>query len=195
MTELHSQVEETLRQGFKYFNRFMLASWRLGLGPLINWSPAVGGRIMVITHTGRKTGMRRQTPLNYTEIDGDIYCVAGYGQFSDWYRNLLANPRVEIWLPNAWWTGVAEDVTGEADHLEKVRQVLIASGFAAYAAGINPRSLSDDELAVKVESYRLIRIRRGEARTGSGGPGELAWVWPVATMILFPMLFFRRNRK
>ena len=28
------RVEEQLRQGFKYFNRFMLLMWRLGLGSI-----------------------------------------------------------------------------------------------------------------------------------------------------------------
>ena len=66
------QFEEKLRQGFKYLNKFMLLLWRLGLGNLLNAWPDVGGRIMVITHTGRKTGLKRQTPVNYTIIDGEV---------------------------------------------------------------------------------------------------------------------------
>ena len=44
--------------------------------------------------------------------------------------------------------------------------------------------LSDEELAALAEGYRLIHIRRTEARTGPDGPGELAWVWPVMVMML-----------
>ena len=83
MTTIDSRSEQDLRQGFKYFNRFMLLMWRLGLGRWINLWPEVGGRIMVITHTGRKTGMRRRTPVNYTIANGDIYCTAGFGGVSD----------------------------------------------------------------------------------------------------------------
>jgi deazaflavin-dependent oxidoreductase (nitroreductase family) len=186
--------EEILRIGFKYFNRFMLLLWRLGLGKILNWWPEVGGRIMVLTHTGRKTGRRLRTPVNYAEIDGDIYCTAGFGLISDWYRNLKANPGVEVWLPDEWWEGQAEDMTGCDEHLRILRQVLIASGFAAYAAGLDPRRMSDEALETAAKDYRLVRIHRTAERTGPGGPGELDWIWPVATFLLLPLVFKRRRR-
>jgi len=188
------RIEEGLRQGFKYFNRFMLLMWRLGLGPWVNFWPDVGGRIMVITHTGRKTGMRRRTPVNYTVVDGEIYCTAGFGTISDWYRNIMANPQVEVWLPDGWWAGVAEDITDSEERTALLRQVLIASGFAAPAAGVYPKRMTDQELEAETANYRLIHIHRTEARTGAGGPGDLAWVWPLAAMSMLPLLW-RRARK
>ena len=91
---------------------------------------------MVITHTGRKSGLRRRTPVNYAIINGDIYCAAGFGAVADWYRNLLADPHVEVWLPDGWWAGSqrCDDLPAE-QRLPVLRQVLINSGFAAYAAG------------------------------------------------------------
>jgi deazaflavin-dependent oxidoreductase (nitroreductase family) len=193
--ETKQRSMETLRQGFKQFNRFMLLMWKLGLGKWLNIWPEGFGRILVITHTGRKTGVRRQTPVNYFESDGDIYCTAGFGQVSDWYRNILKHPEVEVWLPEGWWCGVAEDVSASPERLPLLRQVLIASGFAALAAGINPHTISEDELAASTQEYRLVRIRRTAARTGPGGPGELAWVWPLATWILLPLALRRRRRR
>lgn len=195
MTNLTKDTEEKLRRMFKSFNPLMLDMWRLGLGSLINAWPEVGGRIMVITHTGRKSGLRRQTPVNYALIDGEVYCTAGFGAISDWYRNMQADPRVEVWLPDGWWEGEARDVTEEAGYLEKLRQVLIASGFAARLAGINPQALSEAELAQATQGYRLVHIRRTAPRTDPGGPGELAWVWPVATFILLPLAFRKRRRR
>lgn len=94
MTDTGLRIEESLRQGFKYFNRFMMLLWRLGLGSWINAWPEVGGRIMVITHIGRKTGIRRHTPVNYTIADGEVYCTAALGSISDWYRNIMLNVRL-----------------------------------------------------------------------------------------------------
>ena len=185
---------ETLRQGFKYFNRFMLLMWRLGLGPMLNWWPKVGGQILVIHHTGRKSGLPRRTPVNYAIVDGDIYCTAGYGRASDWYRNIQANPNVEVWLPDGWWSGTALDVGDDPRRLYLLRQVLIGSGFAAFAAGINPYQISDEALEAATHDYCLLRIQRSAARTGPGGPGDLAWVWPVATMILLPLALCRRKK-
>jgi deazaflavin-dependent oxidoreductase (nitroreductase family) len=183
------------RRGFKRFNPFVVWLWRLGLGSWVNAWPQVGGRIRVLTHTGRKTGTRRRTPVNYTLSNGDVYCVAGFGPVTDWYRNVRAQPRVEVWLPEGWWAGEAEEVADPGARLTLLRQVLIASGFAAYAAGLDPVGMADDELAAATQSYRLLRIRRNEARTGPGGPGDLAWVWPAATMGLIGAWLLRRSMR
>jgi deazaflavin-dependent oxidoreductase (nitroreductase family) len=149
---------------------------------------------MVITHTGRKTGLKRHTPVNYTIVDGEVYCTAAMGSISDWYRNIMANPEVEVWLPNGWWAGVAEEVTDAGIRMPLLRQVLVDSGFAARAAGIDPATLTNEELDTMTSDYCLIHIRRTEARTGPAGPGDLSWVWPLATMILLPLVLFRRKR-
>jgi deazaflavin-dependent oxidoreductase (nitroreductase family) len=194
MTVTTPHTQDQLRQGFKQFNRFMLGLWRLGLGPWVNLWPEVGGRIMVIRHTGRKTGIVRYTPVNYTIADGEIYCTAGFGSVSDWYRNILAHPEVEVWLPDGWWAGLAQDVSETSTRIPLLRQVLIASGFAARAAGLDPISMTNEQLEATTADYRLVRIQRTEARTGPGGPGDLAWVWPLATMILLPLILLRRRR-
>lgn len=193
MSAISSQTEARLRQAFKRFNRFMLLIWRLGLGRWVNVWPAVGGRIMVINHTGRKTGQPRHTPVNYAEVGGELYCTAGFGAASDWYRNILANPVVDVWLADGWWTGTATDVSDSPQRLPLLRQVLIGSGLVAPALGIDPARLSDQELAAVTESYRLIHIRREAARTGPGGPADLAWVWPLSTGLLFILLLRRRR--
>jgi deazaflavin-dependent oxidoreductase (nitroreductase family) len=187
---------EQLRQGFrKYLNPFMLGMWRLGLGAWFNAWPEVSGRVMVITHTGRKTGRPRRTPVNFAMVDDELYCLAAFGGVSDWYRNMLANPHVEVWLPDGWWVGAAEDVSDCKERLPLVRQVMIGSGFAARVAGLNPYTMSDEDLEKATATYRLVHIRRTQARTGPGGPGDLAWVWPVAAMVLLPLAIFRRGRR
>ena len=186
------RLEEQLRQGFKYFNRFMLLMWRLGLGSMLNRGPSLAGRYMVITHIGRKSGMKRRTPVNYALVDDEIYCTAGFGSGSDWYRNLIANPQVEVWLPDGWWAGIAEEVTHPEARLPLLREVLIGSGFAALAAGVDPGKMADEELDAATKEYRLIRIRRVAARTGKDGPGDLAWVWPLLVMVLLPAILLQR---
>ena len=195
MTSTSQPLQERLRQFFKYLNRLMLLMWRLGFGSYMN-RPELSGRIMVLSHTGRKTGLRRQTPVNFAIVDGEVYCAAGFGGISDWYRNLLADPRVEVWLPEGWWAGTAEEISNSPQRIDIIRQVMIASGFAARLAGIDPLRMSADELAEVSASYPLIHIRRAEARTGPGGPGDLAWVWPWTTAILVILLLFRpRSRR
>jgi deazaflavin-dependent oxidoreductase (nitroreductase family) len=190
--ELTQVSEERLRRIFKSFNRFMLLLWRLGLGSWGNGTE-FGGSIMVIKHTGRKTGLTRYTPVNYAVVDGDIYCTAGFGSVCDWYSNLMAIPQVEIWLPDGRWAGVADDVSDSKDRGALLRQVIIASGFAGPLFGADPKKLTDADFEKLMDNYRLIRIQRKGAVTGPGGPGDLAWVWPLSTFILL-LLWFRRRR-
>lgn len=194
MSEMDLETAERLRQLFKRFNHFMLLIWRLGLGSWLNAWPSIGGRIMVITHTGRKTGRKRCTPVNYNVVGGEIYCTAGFGANSDWYRNVMADPRIELWLPGGWWNATVEDASDNADRLELMRQVLIGSGVVAPLFGLDPKKLSDAELDEATATYRLLRVRLNEARTGPGGPGDLAWIWPLATVVLLPLALWRRRR-
>lgn len=187
--------EEALRQSFKSLNQFMLLLWRLGLGPWLSLWPDVGGRYMVLTHRGRKSGKRHQTPVNYAVVDNEVYCAAGFGRISDWYRNIKANPQIEVWLQDGWWAGEAEEITAPDLRLPLLRAVIISSGFAGPLFGVDVRQLDDKQLAEAIKDYRLIHIRRMQACTGAGGPGELAWVWPLATFLLLPLAFRRKRRK
>lgn len=187
MSTLSPQTEAELREVFKRFNKFVLILWRLGIGPLMGVYPDVTGRFMVIVHTGRKTGKQRRTPVNYAEVDGEIYCTAGFGSGSHWYQNILADPNVEIWYGDDRWAAVAEDVSEHPERLRLMREVLKGSGMVAPLVGVDPRSLSDDELAQATAKYRLLHMRRVEARTGAGGPGDLVWVWPVLATLILPL--------
>ena len=59
--------------------------------------------LLLLTHTGAKTGKRRTNPLAYFR-DGDRYIVVaskgGAPTNPDWYYNLLANPRATIEIGN-----------------------------------------------------------------------------------------------
>ena len=190
----HLRYADGLRRAFRLLNRrFMVPMWRLGLGGMLNSWPTVGGRLMVLVHRGRRSGREYRTPLNYAIVDGQVYCLAGFGGGSDWYRNVLAAPRVEVWLPDGWWEAEAVDVSDEPERLALMRAVLIGSGFAAYVAGIDPRRWSDARLDEKTLPYRLLRLERTVARTGAGGPGDLAWVWPTAALLLLAALKRRRR--
>ena len=173
----------SLRRYFREFNKLMVWMWRLGLGRWSSVWPSVAGRIFVVEHCGRRSGNRYLTPLNYTSVDDSVYCLAAFGDKTDWYRNVQAGGRAALWLPDGKWEAEVADGELEANRLELVRQVLIDSGFAAPAFGLHPREMSDDALAEATSQYRLVRFDL--TRKYEQGPADKAWIWvPVGASIL-----------
>ena len=86
-----------------------------------------GVPILLLTTTGRKSGLPRTTPLIYAR-DGDAYLVVasmgGAPQHPSWYRNLLADPTARIQV-RADHVEVTAQTAGE---VEKARLWTIVAG-------------------------------------------------------------------
>jgi deazaflavin-dependent oxidoreductase (nitroreductase family) len=140
-------------------NHVMIFMWKIGMGKLINSWPSVAGRIMVIRHRGRRSGRDYLTPVNYVQMEDEVYCMAGFGPGTDWYRNLLADPVVQLWLPEGRRGARATDASGSPRRPELLRQLLIASGAAGPLMGIDQKKLTDEQLAVVAKDYRLVQFQ------------------------------------
>jgi deazaflavin-dependent oxidoreductase (nitroreductase family) len=79
--------------------------YAVGLGPL------VGRIILLLMTTGRKSGKKRVTPIQYELIGADYYVGAARGLKADWVRNIQANPQVEVRVGAKHFHGCAEVVT------------------------------------------------------------------------------------
>lgn len=103
------------KQIYKFSKIGPQIAYALGLGPII------GRKILLLTTTGRKTGLPRVTPLQYEEIDGCYYLGSAMGTQADWYKNIEANPKVGIRVGLKRFEGLAvtiSDLTQVADFLE-----------------------------------------------------------------------------
>ena len=79
--------------------------YAIGLGRLL------GRIILLLTTTGRKSGLKRVTPLQYEKIDGIYHLGAARGLNADWVCNILADPSVEVSVKSDRFTAIAEVVT------------------------------------------------------------------------------------
>ncbi len=75
-----------------------------------------GAPLLLLHHTGARTGQNRVNPLAY-QRDGDRYVIfaskAGAPTNPDWYHNLKANPDVTVEVGTETIKAVAEEASGE----------------------------------------------------------------------------------
>jgi deazaflavin-dependent oxidoreductase (nitroreductase family) len=170
-----------IRRVFWFLNKFfMVPMFRLGLGPFVG-NP-ISGYIMVIKNTGRISGKTRYAPVNYCIYQGDLYCLAGFGKISDWYKNILANPNIEVIHPVGPLAGLAEVVEETDNRTALLRMILKNAGFAGFFEGFNPFTISDEELERKLGDRPLIRIH--PTGLGNGASDPAGWMW-VTVMVIF----------
>ena len=94
-----------------------------------------GAPMILLHHTGAKTGTERVSPLVY-QADGDRYVVfgskAGAPSHPAWYRNLLANPDTTVEVGTE--TVAVRARVAEGDERERIwtKQKQLMPGFAEY---------------------------------------------------------------
>jgi deazaflavin-dependent oxidoreductase (nitroreductase family) len=148
----------------------MLCWWRLLKVPsrllyAIGLGPLQGRFVLLLTTIGRKSGLPRVTPLQYEEVDGKYYVASARGVKADWFRNILANPAVEIRVESQRFEGVAEAITDAeqiADFLElRLRRHPRMMGAMFRAQGF-PSHPSREELEAYAAKRAMVVIRRKE---------------------------------
>jgi deazaflavin-dependent oxidoreductase (nitroreductase family) len=87
-------------------NHRVARNYRHGIGP--------ARVVLLLTTTGRKTGQPRQTPLQYELVDGKYYLGSARGSQADWFRNLEADPYVQVQIRQQKFSARAEAITDPA---------------------------------------------------------------------------------
>jgi deazaflavin-dependent oxidoreductase (nitroreductase family) len=157
----------------RLLHRAPMLLWRLGLG-------RIEGDV-VLTTTGRTSGLPRRIVIGPTRTDGRRYLWNPYGERAHWYRNLVADPIVTIQDRDSTWTARA---VHPADHDEAV--VLYADlgrdvgrRFHRYLAHLGVED-SPEGFARDIERIHVVRLDPVDEPGPAPQPADLAWVWPVA---------------
>lgn len=114
------------------WNRSVIEEFRANEGKVKQFA---GATVVLLTHTGRKSGTKRTNPL-VAMPDGDRYLVfgskGGAPQHPDWYWNLKANPDVTLEVGTEKFEATAEEVTGEERDRLWAKNVAARPGFGEY---------------------------------------------------------------
>lgn len=155
-----------------------------------------GGWILLLRVRGRRSGVLRDNPLSYLVADGAVWVMAGFGSRTDWYRNLLADPRAEVILPGRTLACHAEAVDDPQVRARIIPRLVRATGAPGYLTGIDPFRSTDEQLLAVTAWVPLIRLASegAEIVAGPDDPGGLGWVWRQAVVLVIGALLVRRLR-
>ncbi|HEX7399061.1 MAG TPA: nitroreductase family deazaflavin-dependent oxidoreductase [Candidatus Limnocylindrales bacterium] len=171
------------------FHRAGLAAW-LG-NPLTGWQ-------LLLTTTGRKSGLRRPTPLGYLVEDGAAWVLAGYGPSTLWYRNLVANPAVEVLLPaRPPFAAQATDILDPAVRARIIPLLVRSMALPGALIGDLPWRASDERILELTAWVPLIRLSPADGSTleaGTDDPGGLGWTWRTLAATLVTAAAWRALR-
>jgi deazaflavin-dependent oxidoreductase (nitroreductase family) len=178
--------------GFKVANRWlMVPALRAGLGAV--FSTPLTGSMMLLRTTGRSSGLVREAPLGYVIREGAIYCCAGFGVVTHWYRNLQADPRVEVVLPSGLAVaGLAERVTDHDEWSRVFPEYVRALGMIGRATVGDARTATPDRLDAIREQLPLVRIRPVGLASGPADPGGAQWAIVQGAITVAFLIFLRR---
>jgi deazaflavin-dependent oxidoreductase (nitroreductase family) len=113
MTTIRKKTRRTLR----YVLRAPVYLYRWRLGRLL------GNRFLLLTHTGRHTGIRHQTVLEvmeYRKEGPEALVMSGFGRDADWLLNIEANPNEEVVLGSEHFAAIHR-LLGEEEAIEVVK--------------------------------------------------------------------------
>jgi deazaflavin-dependent oxidoreductase (nitroreductase family) len=190
------------RTAFRYANRYAMVPFhRAGLAAWLG-NPLTGWQLLLTT-TGRRSGLRRPTPLGYLVADGAVWVLAGYGPSTLWYRNLVANPEVEVLLPARLpFAANATDTLDPAVRARIIPHLVRSMALPGTAIGDLPWRASDErilELTAWVPLVRLAPTDGSALVAGPDDPGGRGWTWrtiavTVATALAWRAIRGRRRR-
>lgn len=186
-----------LRGFFKRMNRwFMVPAHHAGLGAWV--STPIGGWILLLRVRGRKSGIVRETPLNYVIEDGAAWIMAGFGPRTEWYRNLVADPSVEVQLPGRTFAGTAEEVLDPAVRARMIPTLVRATGLPGMMVVPSPMTAPDEEILDATAWVPLIRVRPADGSSlepGADDPGGRGWIWHQAVVSFGLFVLWRVLRR
>ena len=173
----------------------MAPALRAGLGPWIG--TPFGGWILLLRVRGRKSGVMRDNPLSYLIADGAAWVMAGFGSRTDWYRNLIAEPRVEVTLPGRTVACRAQVVDDPQIRARVIPRLVRATGAPGYLTGIDPFRSTDEQLLAVTAWVPLVKLQpdTGTLAAGPDDPGGLGWVWRQAVLLVVGALIVGRLRR
>lgn len=174
-----------------------LILWRIGLGVLLSHKAMAGNKMLVLTTWGRKSQKPRHTMLSYVSVgDQEVVC-SGWGEKSDWVKNIGVNPQVTVQVGCKSYSAVARRVQ-DGDEFARITQEMFETGGDSHfepwleSYGIE---FNQQDMLEKRDRLHILAFDPSDEAGPPGMPVDLKWVWGVILITLIGCSrLFGRNR-
>ncbi len=156
----------------KALTKLPIVLFRLGLGPLI------GRFCVLLTTTGRASGLPRTTAVRFYEHESHIYVISGWGNRAQWMRNLEADPNLTIQTWRGAASVAARRVSGD-DELGVVFDWMSATPVMARWMDALDIPFTREAFLAARDKITLITFDPTDQPTPPPVPVDLTWVWSV----------------
>ena len=137
----------------RFFFRAPLGLYRVGLGGLL------GSRFLQLEHVGRTSGELRRTVLEVLETgdDGAPVIASGFGEGSQWFKNVSADP--DVWVTRGRTrTAASADRLDHAAALDVFERYRVDHARSAKVLGERLGVSLVDDLDTAAEKIPLFRL-------------------------------------
>lgn len=159
--------------------RLPLIFYRLGLGLILRPLPM----ILLTTH-GRRTGSPRHVMVEHSFVEGKIYVVPGWGERTQWYRNIQADPHVTVQRRGQSFSAIASRVTDQSELSAVFDQVQRTSPM--WKPFLNSWGIEDNLEDFLSKRDRVVALRLDcteDLPMLPPLPADLWWVWPLLAVL------------
>ena len=167
-------------------------AWRLGLGPVISRIGNARSHLVMLTVTGRRSGVPRHLPVALHQRGEETYLWCPYGSRAQWYRNVVANPLVTV-QSSEGARAMRADAVDDGDHLLELVADLREFDETFLRSYLASEGIEDTPEAIAANAHR-VHVRRLEPTTEPGPPplqADLAWAWLIPPALIAAVIALR----
>ena len=194
MTEQKSgdNLEQALKQPVvKWALKAPIYLYRMGLGRII------GQYIILITHTGRKSGLPRRTLTEFHIAEnGKKYVPSGFGAKAQWYKNIMADPRVTLQSKDGIEHMRGYRVTDDAELL-MVHGLIGRRNPVMWTAYLENRGVENSNTGIIAGKDEIFVLGFDSTDEATPPPQEvdLWWLWLIPAVIMLVLLRLGKHQE
>lgn len=176
------------------FNRLFFKTplflWRTGLGPLLSHPLLGGSRMLALTTRGRKSGLPRHTMLSYAPAGGKDYVCSGWGERSDWVKNIQADPLVTVQVGRYTYSGRAYRVQDREEFTTVAEAMFLTGGDSHFKPWLASYGIDYDLEDMIAKRDRLVVFGFEPAAKTGPAPltADLRWIWLLLAALILAIM-------